>query len=215
MAYIGDGVKMAGPLIVLTIGHSTHAYGRFLSLLREADVTAIADVRTSPFSRHFPQFNRDTLKENLNWDGISYVFLGRELGGRPKKPEYFSDGIADYEKMVTSEEFANGLKRVIEGAKKYHIALMCSEQNPVDCHRCLLVGRELARCGIVVKHILSDGRIAPHSEIEERLLEMSGHNVDDLFAQRDERLAVAYRDRGRKVAFAEPRPDPKGSLAAE
>src|SRR5579872_6567480 len=112
---------------VLTIGHSTLPYERFLALLRQASVTAVADVRTAPFSRHFPHFNSDVLRDELRHDNIAYVFLGKELGGRPKDKRFFCDGVADYEKMAETEEFERGLDRVIEGAKKYRIAMMCSE----------------------------------------------------------------------------------------
>jgi uncharacterized protein (DUF488 family) len=95
------------------------------------------------------------------------------------------------------------LDRVIEGSKKYRIALLCSERDPLDCHRCLLVGRALAERGIGVSHILDDGRVVSHAEIEDKLLEITGRNANDLFAPRAERLAAAYRERARKVAFVE------------
>jgi uncharacterized protein (DUF488 family) len=189
---------------VFSIGHSTHTYERFLSLLRGAGITAIADVRTSPYSRHFPQFNKDPLKDELRMDSIAYSFLGKELGGRPKGSQYYCDGVADYERMATATEFQHGIQRVIKGAHKYRIALMCSEHDPLDCHRCLLVGRALSELGVKINHILSDGSIVSQSGIEERLLRMSGRESSDLFAPRKERLAAAYRERGRKVAFAEP-----------
>lgn len=205
----------AAPLIVYTIGHSTHAYERFRALLQQVGVTTVADVRTSPFSRHSAQFNRDTLRKELRQDGISYVFLGKELGGRPAGRHLYRDGVADYEKMATAAAFLEGLDRVVEGAGKHCVALMCSEHNPLDCHRCLLVGRALAKRGITVKHVLSDGGIATQGDIEEHLLEMSGRSADDLFAEREERVAAAYRERARKVAFAEPRPDPEKPIVAE
>jgi uncharacterized protein (DUF488 family) len=200
---------------VFTIGHSTLPYERFIALLRHAGVNAIADIRTSPFSRHFPQFNRDNLKSQLRLDGVSYVFLGKELGGRPRDRMLYRDGVADYEKMATCETFGEGLQRVVEGAKRYRIALMCSEHDPVDCHRCLLVSRALLKKGVRVGHILSDGTVATQAQIEDRLLELAGCNSDDLFAPREERLATAYRDRARKVAFAEPQSTPRGHAAAE
>lgn len=200
---------------VLTIGHSTLPYERFLGLLRGANVTAIADVRSAPYSRQFPQFNREDLSNELRADGIAYVFLGKELGGRPSERQFYCDGIADYERMSRTAEFGKGLERVVEGAKKYRIALMCSERDPLDCHRCLLVGRALAQRGVHVGHILGDGRVVSHSEIEDKLLELSGRGTEDFFAPRSERLAVAYRERARKVAFAEPQPDPGGPIAAE
>ena len=200
---------------VLTIGHSTLPYERFLELLRRANVTAVADVRSAPYSRHYPHFNRDDLRAELRSDGISYVFLGKELGGRPSERRFYCEGVADYEKMAQAPEFSEGLKRVVEGVKKYRVALMCSERDPLDCHRCLLVSRALAQRGVRVSHILDDGSVVSHTKIEERLLELSGRTNDDLFAPQSERLATAYRERARKVAFVEPQPGPGGPIAAE
>lgn len=206
---------MSDASAVFTIGHSTHSWESFLALLRDARVTAVADVRTSPYSRLYPHFNRDDLREGLRSGGISYVFLGKELGGRPSERRFYCEGVADYEKMAQAAEFNRGLDRVIEGAKKYRVALMCSERNPLDCHRCLLVGRALAHRGVRVSHILDNATVLSHGEIEAKLLELAGRDADDFFAPRAERLAVAYRDRARKVAFAEPQPDPGGPIAAE
>jgi uncharacterized protein (DUF488 family) len=200
---------------VVTIGHSTHSWEYFAALLRSARVTAIADVRTAPYSRHTPQFNRAELREALRRVGISYVFLGKELGGRPTDRTFYCDGVADYEKMAKATGFSKGLGRIVEGAQKYRIALMCSEQNPLDCHRCLLVGRALVERGVRLSHILSNGEIVSHSTIEDKLLDISGRTDEDFFSSRAERLSAAYRDRGREVAFAEPDPDANDSIAAE
>ncbi len=189
-------------LAIFSIGHSTHAYGRFLKLVRDAGVTAIADVRTAPFSRHQPQFNADALKDSLRMDGVAYSFLGKELGGRPTGRQYYCDGVADYELMANAPDFLLGISRIIEGASKYRIALMCSEHDPLDCHRCLLVGRTLSEKGLSVRHILAGGLIADQKEIEKRLLGLS-KKVDDLFLSPDEQLARAYRDRSLKVAYSE------------
>lgn len=206
---------MTNLLAIFTIGHSTLSYESFLALLRNSNVTAIADVRSSPHSRHFPQFNRDTLRDELRLDSIAYVFVGDQLGGRPKDKKFYCDGVADYERMATAKEFHEGIERVIEGAKKFRIALMCSEHDPLDCHRCLLVGRELARRKVDVRHILSGGETVSQSQIEDRLIADASRNHDDLFMSRKELLEKAYRDRGRKVAYAEPISDPKGPIAAE
>lgn len=200
---------------IFTIGHSTHTYERFVELLRGAGITAVADVRTSPHSRYFPQFTRGNLEAKLRADGIAYSFLGDELGGRPRDSQYYREGVADYERMSTATEFQRGLKRVIDGAQKYRIALMCAEQDPLDCHRCLLVARALAECGIAAEHILPDGQIVSQSQLEDRLLNMSGRGQDDLFASREEQLASAYRERARKVAYAEAAPSAIGADAAE
>lgn len=191
-------------LTVFTIGHSTHSYEHFLSLLRAAAITAIADVRTTPFSRHFPQFNESTLRHDLKLDGISYVFLGKELGGRPSNRNFYCDGIADYEKMAKAHAFSVGIKRVIEGAKKFRVALMCSEHDPLDCHRCLLVGRALSEERVKLIHILGDGSLVFHEAIEEKLLDLAGRKNADLLMTASERLSAAYRDRSLKVAYIEP-----------
>ena len=197
---------MSDALTILTIGHSAHPSERFIALLRAAAVTAVADVRTSPFSRRHPHFNRDALRDELRRNGISYVFLGKELGGRPSDPAFYCEGVADYEKMAQTPDFQTGLDRVVEGARTHRVALMCSERDPMDCHRCLLVSRALAQRGVTVQHVLGDGGTISQSEIEDRLLELSSRRGEDLFAPRSERLAMAYRERSRKAAFAKPPP---------
>jgi uncharacterized protein (DUF488 family) len=192
---------------ILTIGHSTHSYEQFLRLLRDAKVTAIADVRSSPFSRHQPQFNKNDLRDELRLDKIDYAFLGDELGGRPRNDDLFCEGIADYEKMARTSEFEQGLHRVIKGAGKYRVALMCSEHDPLDCHRCLLVGRALKQRGFNINHILFDGAQKTQSDVEVELLQMLKQDRPDFFP--DEQIASAYRDRAMKVAFAKiQRPNP-------
>jgi hypothetical protein len=137
------------------------------------------------------------------------------VGGRPAERRFYCDGVADYEAMATTKEFSIGLDRVVEGARKYRIALMCSEHDPLDCHRCLLVGRALAEREVAVSHILNNGKIVSHTGIEDRLLELCGRNAHDFFAPRAERLSAAYRERALKVAFTEPKPNPNGPMAAE
>jgi uncharacterized protein (DUF488 family) len=193
------------PVEVLTIGHSTLSYERFLDLLRRCGVTAIADVRTAPYSRHSPHFNKEALRDELRQAGIAYVFLGEELGGRPKDKHLFCNGVADYEKMARRAQFAKGLERVIEGAKSYRIAMMCSEHDPLDCHRCLLVGRALHELGITVRHILYNGAVVEQERIEQRLMDLAGRADKDLFDSHEQRRASAYRDRAWRVAYTENR----------
>lgn len=188
------------------IGHSRHPLERFIALLQEAQVTALADVRSAPMSRFSPQFNKSALANSLAGHGIDYMFLGKELGGRPARPEMYTEGRADYEKMAASPEFRAGLARLIEAAGRLRVAAMCSEADPLDCHRCLLVGRALAEAGHDLAHILASGEIVSHAEIEERLLALEQLADDDLLMRsRADRLAEAYRSRARKAAYAMPR----------
>lgn len=197
----------AAPLQILTIGHSTHDYDVFLALLRGAGVTAIADVRTYPFSRRVPQFDRDTLAARLRADGIAHVHLGDALGGRPRDPALRRGGVVDYERVAATPAFAAGLDRVIAGAGRHRIALMCAERDPRDCHRGLLVGRALDERGIDVAHILPDGRIEPHADVVADLLRLTHDDPDqiDLFASPAARIAHAYRARMR---LSEPEQEP-------
>jgi uncharacterized protein (DUF488 family) len=194
---------MAHP--ILTIGHSRHPLERFLSLLAGAQVTAVADVRSSPASRFSPHFNKTALAASLAGQGIGYLFLGKELGGRPKRPEMYMDGRADYRKMAASAEFRAGLAQLIGMAQRHRVAAMCSEADPLDCHRCLLVGRALVEAGHDVAHILASGELASQVEIEDRLLKVERLADDDLLVpSRAERLAEAYRARNRKAGYAKP-----------
>jgi uncharacterized protein (DUF488 family) len=194
---------MAGHLTIFTIGHSNHPLERFERLLKSAGITAVADVRSAPYSRHTPHFSKDELKHSLREIGVAYSYLGHELGGRPRDKSFYSAGTADYEKMAQAPSFKEGVSRVMSGATKYRIALLCSEHDPLDCHRCLLVGRELSRQGVCVEHILSDGSIQTHSDVEEKLLKTAGNRDEDFFMPRQERIDSAYRERSRRVAYSD------------
>lgn len=186
---------------LLTIGHSNLQVDQFLAHLKAHNVTAIADVRSVPFSRRFPWFSSRTLSERLHGKGIAYHMMGDTLGGRPPNPALYRDGIADYEAMAATTEFQTGLDRVASEITRHRLCLMCSEREPLDCHRCLLVSRALAERSCTVGHILGDGAIESHAATEERLLgSLRPGAGGDLFGDRASRLAEAYRRRARKIA---------------
>lgn len=189
---------------IFTVGHSTQSYEAFLGLLRLHRVTALADVRSTPRSRLVSHFDKDELSQSLKADGIAYIFLGRELGGRPRDAALFRHGVADYEAMARTPAFLEGVERLQRGARQFRIALMCSERSPLECHRCLLVGRVLSEKGYDVCNILGDGRLASQREIEEYLLKSVGTDHSDLFKSQDERLDDAYRAQSIKVAYRFP-----------
>jgi uncharacterized protein (DUF488 family) len=191
------------PFDLLTVGHSNLAGDRFLSLLREQHVNMLADVRSVPASRRFPWFSAKPLQGRLLHEGISYLPLGDKLGGRPRDPTLYRDGVADYEAMADRPEFRAGLDRVTSEMRQHRVCLMCAEREPLDCHRCLLVGRTLAARGIRLGHIMADGKVEPHAAAEERLLALTGV-ANDLFRDRADRLNEAYRRRGHAVAARKP-----------
>ena len=186
---------------VFTVGHSTHPIDYFLGLLVRNGITAIADVRSSPFSRYNPQFNRDELKKSLSTAGISYVFLGAELGARSDDPDCYVDGKVQYHRLAETRSFQLGIGRVIEGSKNHCIALMCAEKEPLDCHRTILVARELVDRGVDVRHVLADGSVEAHSQSLWRLLDRFRLLEGQLFSTKEETEELAYAKQADKIAF--------------
>ncbi|MBI2502151.1 MAG: DUF488 domain-containing protein [Candidatus Latescibacteria bacterium] len=191
---------------VLTIGHSNHSLETFMSLLRRHDVTALADVRSAPYSRFNPHFNRDALERSLSAHGIRYVFLGRELGARPDDRSCYENGRVQYARLAHTDLFRSGIERIARGANDYRIALMCAEKEPLECHRTLLVARALAEIGIAVQHILADGGLESHDAAMERLLDIAGLPHQDLFRSRDELIAEALARQEERVAYVDEKP---------
>jgi uncharacterized protein (DUF488 family) len=189
---------------VLTVGHSNHDLPRLLELLRAAGVEAVADVRSSPFSRRYPQFNRPELELGLREAGLAYVFLGDLLGGRPQGAELYDDeGRVDYQRVRATDFFRGGLDQIERLAAKSRVALLCAEEDPLDCHRGLMIAPALVERGIRPAHLRGDSSIETTAELEERLLAETG--LDGLFAlaeeDRREALEEAYGVMARKKAF--------------
>ncbi len=202
---------------VFTIGHSHHELPRLIELLKAAGVEAVADVRSHPFSRRLPQFNRPELEHGLKSAGLVYVFLGDLLGGRPDLPSvYDEEGRVDYRRVRATDFFQRGLERLARAREKYRVALLCAEEDPLDCHRGLMIAPALVEGGIVPAHLRGDGSIESMAALEDRLLRET--NQDGLFAltgeDRLEALEEAYRLMARKKAFrlrpADETTDPDG-----
>jgi len=166
----------------------------------------VADVRSSPYSQFNPQFNRELLECALREHGVSYVFLGEELGARRSERECYLDGRADYELISRTPAFKRGIERVIQGAAKMRLALMCAEKDPLDCHRCILVSPHLRQRGLTVSHILPDGTLESHGQTEKRLLHLLALPERELFRSLEEIVAEAYKLQGDKVAYHEEEP---------
>lgn len=192
---------------VYTIGHSTHQIERFLELLKERQIDVLVDVRSSPFSRRFPQFSKNDLQTSLRQHGIRYLFLGLELGARRNEPESYIGGKADYQLIADLPAFHEGIQRVLTGAKEYRIALMCAEQDPLTCHRTILICRALKSHQIPIEHVLRDGTAELHEAAEVRLMLEEGENPDqaDIFssqaADTGDALNRAYDRRGSRIAY--------------
>lgn len=201
---------------VFTIGHSNHTPEKFLELLGRHNISALVDVRSTPYSRYTPHFNRQALESYLPKSEIRYVFLGAELGARPTDATCYVEGKAVYEKIAELKAFQQGLGRVLKGAKNYRIALMCAEKDPITCHRAILVCQHLVPFNLEIAHILGNGDLEYHENLEDRLLETHNlaekpeHGQLSLFVSnpeteipRSERVRQAYQIQGDRIAFVE------------
>jgi uncharacterized protein (DUF488 family) len=186
---------------LLTIGHSTHPIEEFAQLLQLHQVTAVADVRSHPYSRHFPQFSQQALKASLAREQIAYVFLGKELGARSENPACYRQGKVQYDLLAKEPQFGAGLERLRSGMERHRIALMCAEKDPLECHRAVLVARRVHESGVVVEHILVDGRLESQAQMETRMLNLLKLSDTDMFRSKEEILAHAYRIRGDQIAY--------------
>lgn len=192
---------MNSPITIHTVGHSTHTIEKFLDLLSRNHITALADVRSSPFSRYNPQYNKDILSIELKKHGVAYVFVGKELGARSDDPSCYEGGRVCYDRLAETSIFKKGIERVLSGAQKYRIALMCAEKEPLDCHRTLLVSRALEQRGVSIVHILPNGRTETQTQTMSRLLKLVGLPQADMFRSDDELVAMACNLREKKIAY--------------
>lgn len=188
---------------IYTVGHSNHTIETFLGLLRQHEVTTIADVRSAPYSRFAPQFSKEPLRDSLRSEGIKYVFLGRELGARSSDPACYEAGRVQYARLARTDEFRAGIDRLIHGSEVETVAILCTEKDPLDCHRTLLVARELVERGLAVDHILADGSVEHYEDSMLRLLDKTGQPPPDFFTTLDERIDNALRDQEERIAYVD------------
>ena len=147
--------------VIYSIGHSDHELEALIALLHRHGITTVVDVRSQPYSRWVPQFNRETLARDVEKAGMTYVFMGDTLGGRPSDPSLYdsdeAEGRPDYERVATTPTFQTGLERLLEMACAGTVAMMCSEGDHRRCHRNLLITPNLLSREARVLHIRPDG----------------------------------------------------------
>jgi uncharacterized protein (DUF488 family) len=189
-----------------TIGHSAMPLYTFLAALKKWRVKLLVDVRSHPSSRRFPHFTQANIEKALRMSGVEYLFLGTQLGGRPDDPQaYGPDGVVDYAACRESRAFQAGLKRVQHELAGADLALMCSEEEPLECHRFLMIGPALVALGIAPLHIRKGGIIETQQEAEHRLLKqqkLAAAGEGSLFsADRESALQTAHLAQSKKCAF--------------
>lgn len=190
--------------IAFTIGHSSHPIKEFIKLLKLHSITAIGDVRSQPYSRLYPQFNKGTLEEELRQNKITYIFLGKELGARTDDPNCYANGKVQYSRLANTTFFREGLHLVSSKLASFRIALLCAEKDPLTCHRAVLVARHLQATGIQVEHILENGELESQTAVERRLLRQLKITEPDLFRTHEELVAEAFEIQSQKIAYQLP-----------
>ena len=190
---------------LFTIAYSGRSIDDFIALLEEHKITALCDVRSVPYSSRNPQFNREPLKKVLKSHNIEYVFLGEEMGARPKDPACYVGGKAIYQKIAESTLFKNGLERIRLGMQKdYVLVLMCAEKDPMACHRSILICRNLRDRLIDIRHIIDRDTTETQVDLENRLVAQL-RLYPDLFNDTDPNALIerAYEIQGDRIAYVE------------
>jgi uncharacterized protein (DUF488 family) len=191
---------------IFTIGHSNLELAEFIAMLAKYGIQNLCDVRSNPRSFRFPQFNREPLEAGLASARIGYEFLGESLGGRPSDSRaYHEDGRVDYAARRHALEFAAGIDRAISLSQNHAAALVCAEEDPLECHRFLMICPSLFERGVTPVHIRRGGVIESQREAEDRLLALHGFSdvtSTALFAfGRDAALQDAINLQARDFAY--------------
>jgi uncharacterized protein (DUF488 family) len=190
---------------LFTIGYSNRTIDDLIALLEQHKITALCDVRSMPYSSRNPQFNCEPLKKVLKAHNIEYVFLGEELGARPKDPSCYVEGKALYQKIADSSLFKKGLERIKLGMNKnYVLALMCAEKDPMTCHRTILICRQLRDQQIDIRHIIDNETTEAQPDLEKRLIAQL-KLYPDMFKDADPNALIerAYDMQGDRIAYVE------------
>jgi len=189
---------------IYTIGSSIHTTEEFVSLLNKYKINAVADVRSMPYSQHTPQYNKEILNKYLKENSINYLSFSNEFGARRKENDAYTNNRVDYKKVIKLPDFIHGIERINTGILKgYTIALLCTEKEPLNCHRFSLVSRALiSTLDINVYHILFNGELLNHRDLERQILH--DFNLgDDLFYDYKYQLDYAYEKINNKIAWQE------------
>lgn len=206
------------PHILHTIGHSNQSADELVRFLRAHGVRAVADVRSVPYARYCDWFNTDQIGPRLRSEGIEYVFLGRELGARPEDPACYRGGRVDLARLPERKEFQQGLELVLRGIATRPVCLMCSEADPMTCHRAIVICRALRQRGVAMRHILPGGGTEEHAELERRLVK--GLGLGPTLFEPDVTMEVliqrAYDEQATRIAYAasEEAPEAKEEAAS-
>jgi uncharacterized protein (DUF488 family) len=191
---------------LFTIGYSGLEATGFTRLLEANNINVICDVRSTPYSHYKPDFSRGPFRSFLNKSGFKYVFLGEQLGARPKDRSCYVNGQATYDRISKSSFFMDGLIRIRNGVDTLNLALVCSERDPIECHRAVLVCRNLPDLRPVTYHIHTDGTVENQDQFDERLVQLHNAAPPPLLRRPgdwERAVAQAYEKQSAAIAYRE------------
>jgi hypothetical protein len=197
MSTINSGGKL------YTIGCSIHTIESFIDILKKHEVNVVIDVRSTPYSKHTAQFNKENLQRVTSHNRIYYSSFSKEFGARRKENCVYTNDTVSFDKVKQLPIFINGVERIRKGLQEgYRIALMCTEKEPADCHRFSLVAKGISeRIGVYANHILYDGTLMTTKDIEQQLLKQYSIEAE-LFDGNDDPLVQLYKTLEHKVAYS-------------
>lgn len=192
--------------VLFTIGYSNRSLDDFVALLKQHKITVVCDVRSAPYSRFVPQYNRNQIEKTLKTHGTDYVFLGEELGARSTDPSCYVNEKALYRKIAATKLFKSGIARVMLGIEKGHVpALMCAEKDPMVCHRAIMVCGNLRGQELDIRHIIDQVSMDTQADLEARMITHLKLQPN-LLETPEEFLARAYETQGDKIAYVRENP---------
>jgi uncharacterized protein (DUF488 family) len=196
---------------IYTLGHSNYTIEKLIDMLKKYNINCVVDIRGTPYSKYNVQFDKEIIRYTLTKAGFIYIYMAKEFAAkRINKESYNEEGYSDFELVVNEKDFLDGIERLKNGCNKgYRIALLGAMQEPIRCHRSILVGRALIKYGFNVKHILDDYSIASQDDIEDMLLNkyFSNRNqitIDDLIGNslsKEEMIKKAYRLANKEIGY--------------
>ncbi|MCW8896600.1 MAG: DUF488 domain-containing protein [Flavobacteriales bacterium] len=166
---------------ILSIGYGNRSIEEFILILKRYQISSLIDVRSAPYSKYNSKFSQNDLKSYLNNSGITYDFMGDNLGGRPNDLACYTEGKVDYETIRTKEFFKKGINNLLTKASKKRVVIMCSEGKPHECHRSKLIGKELVNNDVSIIHIDHNSNLRSQNEV--MLLATKGVNDTSLFGE--------------------------------
>lgn len=194
---------------LFTIGHSNYEINYFINIVKKYKINCIVDVRSIPYSKYSPQYNKENIKKLLKINKINYIYMRKEFGAmRTAKTLYTKEGYVDFEKVKYDKDFKLGINRVKVGVEKgYKIAFMCAEKIPSDCHRCILIGRTFKNLGYNIINIIDENKYKLQNDIEKELIEIYYPDrnqislIPEMNLSNEELINNVYKFKNREIGY--------------